>query len=134
MLLDIANWGEQELRDNGYTDEKEIARSERLVQIHLTDGDVTDMLALGYFVNEFGITYREHTTSGTYLDLEYYDEPLVGEKRFLTALSNYTRGKIDIATLANAYRILSDETRVEYIKKYSCRAYLDEHWKLAGLK
>ena len=92
------------------------------------------MLSAGYFVDEFGRVYREHTLSGTYLDLEYYDEPLTGEKRILIALSNYVRKKIDLAMLANAYRIIMGETRIEHIKKYTGCAYLDEQLKSAGWK
>lgn len=134
VLLDMASWGEKELRKNGYTDEDRIQRLEGLVRRHLKEGDITDMLSAGYFVDGYGRMFREHTLCRTYLDLEYYDGELSGVERFLTALSNYVQKKIDIAMLANAYRIITDETRVEYIKKYTGCAYFDEQLKLAGLK
>ena len=107
---------------------------EHLVQHHLKEEDITVMLSSGYFVDGLGRMYREHTVSGTYLDLEYYDEELIGEKRILTALSNYVQKKIDIAMLANAYKILMGEIRIEYIKEHTGCAYLDEHLRNAGLK
>lgn len=132
VLLDIASWGEKELRENGCTDEKYIANCERLIKHHMEEGDDTDMLSAGYFIDDFGRMYREHTIFGTYLDLEYYDEELTGERRFLIALSNFVKKKIDIATLANAYKITMDETRLEYIKEHTGCAYLDEQKRLAG--
>lgn len=133
VLLDISSWGEKELRENGYTDEKYIADCERLIKYHKEEGDDTDMLSAGYFVDEFGRAYREHTLFGTYLDLEYYDEELSGEKRLLIALSNFVKKEIDIATLANAYKIIMDETRVEYVKEHTGCAYTDGQKRLAGL-
>lgn len=133
VLLDIASWGEEELRKNGYTDEN-IADSEHLLRHHIVEGDITDMLSAGYFADEHGRVYREHTLCGTYLDLEYYSENLTPEKQILTAVSNYVNKKIDIATLANAYILHTDLSRIAYIKIHTGCAYFDEQLKLAGLK
>lgn len=134
VLLDIANWGEKELRENGCRDEKHIEHMQHLLELHKVAGDITDMLSAGYFADEHGRVYREHTLCGTYLDLEYYSEDLSPEKQILTAVSNYVNKKIDIATLANAYILHTDLSRIAYIKIHTGCAYLDEQLKLAGLK
>lgn len=133
VLIDMCTWGEKELRENGYTDEKEIARRDRLIKMHEKDGDNTDMGAGGYYIDEHGRMYRDHTYFGTYLDMEYYDgELLKGQKRFLTVLSQYEKGKIDIALLANAYKIYNDTLRGEHIKKYAY--FTDDDIKRTGLR
>lgn len=131
VLTDLCTWGEKELRENEYTDEQRIASSVRLLKIWQNGGDETDMLAYGYYVDEHGRMYREHTFD-SYLNLEYYTGELSEEKAFLIALSNYEKGKIDIAFLANAYRIFNDELRGTYIKKYAY--FLEQELAFAGLK
>lgn len=134
VLLDIASWGEKELRQNGCRDEKHMANMQRLLEHHIAEGDVTDMLSAGYFANDIGSVYREHTLCGTYLDLEYYTDPLPPEKQILTAVSNYVNKKIDIATLANAYVLHTDLSRIAHIKKHTGCAYLDNQLALTGVK
>ena len=133
VLFDMSSWGEKELRENGYTDENIIKQVSYLIKTHEQYGDNTDMLAGGYYADKFGVIYWEHTLD-TYLNLEYYDGELLGEKRVLIALSNYLRNNIDISNFAKAYRTIMNETQIEYIKEHTCYAYLDEHLQLVGLK
>ena len=131
VLQHICTWDENELRENNYTDEKDIEEYKRLLNHHIESGDVTDMLCRGHFV-ENGRMYSDHTTIGTYLDLDYYEGELPEGEKFLTALSNYEKGEISIAALAGAYKIHNDILREKYVKKYAY--FTDEELELSGLK
>lgn len=46
-------------------------------------------------------------------DLEYYRGELIGRKQVMTAMSNYSKGKIDGELLAKAYHIIALRGMVE---------------------
>lgn len=90
--------------------------------------DVSDMNTRGYFQSDDGDIYDE--SMWNYMDLEYYRGKFTGKRRILKALSNYVKGKIDIALMLKAYRkIITDE----YAAAAMPKAYTEEGMILAGL-
>lgn len=92
-------------------------------------GDESDMNAWGYFQNSDGTIY--HESMWNYMDLEYYRGELTGKKRILKALSNFVKGKIDIALFANAYHYILGEAHLKEIRP---SGYTKEGLMLAGIE
>lgn len=94
-------------------------------------GDTTDMCTGGYFQDEDGGLYHK-TSSGNYMDLEYYPEELLtGVTRIQIALGNFLKGKIDVSLLVRAYHQIRAQ---EYAEAEFPRDYCSEILPLAGLK
>ena len=92
------------------------------------DGDNTDMCAGGYFLEEDGSIYTECMSN--YMNLEFYENELIGSQRTLTALSNFIKGEIDPALFARAYHQIITRG---YADDSMPRDYLESGLILAGL-
>ena len=69
----------------------------------------------------------------SYSYLEYYRGELIGRKQVMTAMSNYSKGKIDGELLAKAYHIIALRGMVED-DECDFGDYTKEGLVLAGLK
>lgn len=142
VLTDMYTWGGFELAENGYkngkshkNNEKDFEGIDKLIKRHEESGDISDMIAAGYFVNDDGTIYHDHTIgSEIYLDYEYYRGELKGQRRILKADSNYLNGEIGLDLLMQAYQTIMLEEKLEEMKKYHLIVYCDECLELAGLK
>lgn len=94
------------------------------------NGDYTDMNGRGYFQNEDGTVYYECMCN--YMDLEYYRGSLDSVRRFLIALSNYEKNKIDVGLLLMAYHKITFDYAANPVMLYNW--YTKEGLKLAGLE
>ena len=92
-------------------------------------GDVSDMNAWGYFIDDNGKIYSE--VMWNYMDLEFYHGNLNSKKRILKALSNFVLGEIDIALFSNAYHYVLFE---ELAKDNKPQGYIREGLSLAGVE
>ena len=142
VLTDMCTWGSKELAENGYknakshkNNEKDFEGIDKLIKRHEESGDISDMIAVGYFVNVDGTIYHDHTLgSEIYLDYEYYRGELTGKYRILKAVSNYVKGEISLELLMQGYQTILLEEKLEEIKKHHLIVYCDEHLVKAGLK
>ena len=92
-------------------------------------GDNSDMNAWGYFQDEDGRIF--HEVMFNYMDLEYYEGPFTRERRFLVALSNFVKGKIELELLLSAYRKIILDEMADDVMLHSW--YTNEGLLLAGL-
>lgn len=142
VLTDLCTWGSKKLAENGYknakthnNDEKDFASVDKLIKRHEESGDISDMIAVGYFVNDGGTIYHDHTLgSEIYLDYEYYRGELTGKYRILKAVSNYFKGEIGLDILMQAYQTILLEEKLEEMRKHHLIVYYDDHLIKAGLK
>lgn len=74
-------------------------------------GDITDLHVSMYGVADDGNIYRDHGSS--YIDLEYYDEELIGAEKFLISLSNYIKGTNNLELLLRSYDAIKNEQRID---------------------
>lgn len=74
-------------------------------------GDASDMLVDGIFQMENGTVYHECTAS--YMNFEYYREPLIGKRRIMGAISNYLKEEISLELLLNAYHTILAEEQIK---------------------
>ncbi len=122
MLTNLLSWSGQESAAYKRLSEGNVFLIDRRVQRHSEHGDVSDMLAVGYYANSDGKIRLDYTCEN-YLDLEYYTGKLDGYQNVLTAVSNYIKGEIDLDTLLDAY----DAVR----KWYDIEAVLDDYTDLS---
>ena len=91
--------------------------------------DDSDMFASGVFQNEDGYIY--HEVMFNYMDLEYYpEEKLTEKKTILKAVSNYMKGNISLGLFANAYVYTLMKGEAE---NYFPDEFTEEGLSLAGL-
>ena len=145
VLMDVNTWGSKELAANGYKnertkkcphkrDEKNFAAIDKLIKHHEEQGDSTDMGAWGYFLNEDGTVFQDHTMGDVYLDYEYYKGELTGVRRILKAVSAYEKGEITTDLLLQAYQTILLEEKVKDMHEHHLLVYFDDSLMAAGLK
>lgn len=143
VLTEMCTWGSKEFMQNGYknatgaykVNEINFKSADKLIDAHTKYGDVTDMLAHGYFVGESDNVYHDHMSAfATYLDFEYYTEELNGKRRILKAISSFLKGEIYLDLLLTAYKIINLEDNLRETKQYSTDYLDDDTLKLLGLK
>ena len=84
---------------------------DRLHQILLKDGDVTDMSFSAYSVEDGKIVFDN---VGWYLSLERFDGTLTGEQRALYPLRDLLNGKIRPDMFLDALRVLRTDEEAEH--------------------
>jgi hypothetical protein len=95
--------------------------------------DSSDMIVCGYCQHPDGTLYYE--CNDNYMDYEYCPpEKLTGNKRILTALSNYLKDEISVDLFANAYLKIMLEDLADDKGSQHLGLYTDESLKLAGLE
>ncbi len=130
VLTSLPHWDGEELKD---CDPREVPRVadraayKRLRKSHLEEGDESDMLYAGYFLTDTSICC-DHSVSGTYLDLEFYNDKLIGRGRILKALSSYLKNEIRLETLFALIKTVEAENTAKQIKEW----YLDGMTDLLG--
>lgn len=129
VLDSLITWDEKEGVKRGCKQEQ-CKGWDKTVERMKDHGDISDMIACGYFLTDDGNVYSE--CMHAYYNLEFYRGELKNEKRTLAALSSYIKGEIGIEQLMNIYRIvLQQKDATERIK---CLGMYDETLKQLGLK
>lgn len=96
------------------------------------NGDISDMTAYGYFVNEDdGDIYYENIYN--YMNIEYYRGKLSGINRMLKAISSLMLDKIPLDNYSFAYRKVLADLYAEKLDKQK-HGYDEEQLELMGLK
>lgn len=112
VLDSIATWTNREMQENVFwrrrSDTKDM---DRLHQILLKDGDVTDMSFSAYRVEDGQIIFDN---VGWYLSLERFDGTLTGEQRALYPLRDLLNGKIRPDMFLDALRVLRTDEEAEH--------------------
>lgn len=94
------------------------------------NGDSSDLITSIYGQDENGTIWHDHGPS--YLNMEYYEEELLGNKKFLLAVSNHIKGELPWELLIRSYDILRVECRAKEERRLISGFY-DELLKKAGL-
>ena len=104
VLDSIAAWTNREMQESGFLGNRSDTQDmDRLHQILLKDGDVTDMSFSAYSVEDGKIVFDN---VGWYLSLERFDGTLTGEQRALYPLRDLLDGKIRPDMFLDALRVL----------------------------
>lgn len=104
VLESIAAWTNREMQENGFWGNRSDTQDmDRLHQMLLKDGDVTDMSFSAYSVEDGQIIFDN---VGWYLSLERFDGTLTGEQRALYPLRDLLNGKIRPDMFLDALRVL----------------------------
>ena len=104
VLEAIAAWTNREMQESGFLGNRsDMQDMDRLHQILLKDGDVTDMSFSAYSVEDGQIIFDN---VGWYLSLERFDGTLTGEQRALYPLRDLLNGKIRPDMFLDALRVL----------------------------
>ena len=104
VLDSIAAWTNREMQENGFWRSRSDTQDmDRLHQMLLKDGDVTDMSLSAYSVEDRQIIFDN---VGWYLSLERFDGTLTGEQRALYPLRDLLNGKIRPDMFLDALRVL----------------------------
>lgn len=95
------------------------------------EGDNTDMCAGIIGLNEGEGTLYDECESN-YMDFEYYEEPLIGEKRLLKPISSLMKGEINVPLAFNAFRkiMLEESAKENWMREW----FGQEAYKAAGLE
>lgn len=109
VLYSIDTWGEKEAAGKGLPQKDCLGRDKQLSRLK-KNGDITDMVACGYFLRDDGSVYGE--CMHAYYNLEFYCGELKDEKRVLGALSSYLKGELALDTLLDAYHIYLQQKSV----------------------
>lgn len=132
VLTNLCTWGSEEYRQDGISDKDgEYEYADKRVAWLTEGGDISDMTAHGYFVNDDGSIYYECMHS--YLDLEYYEAAPHSHYCTLTAFSNYIKGKIDGELLAVAYHNILQLVQANRQRRELFSRFTKEGGILAGL-
>ncbi len=132
VLTNLCTWGSEEYRQNGIPDKDGAYEyGDRHVAWLTEGGDISDMTAYGYFVNDDGSIYYECMHS--YLDLEYYKVLPHTHYCTLTAFSNFVKGKIDGELLAVAYHNILQLVQADRQRRELFSSFTKEGLILAGL-
>ena len=111
VLESIAAWTNREMQENGFWGNRSDTQDmDRLHQMLLKDGDVTDMSFSAYSVEDGQIIFDN---VGWYLSLERFNGTLTGEQRALYPLRDLLNGKIRPDMFLDALRVLraDEETK-----------------------
>lgn len=100
VLHSIDAWTGKEAVERGLSVKECREWDKRLSRLR-KNGDIMDMTANGYFLNDDGKIYGE--CMHAYCNLEFYRGELKDEKRVLGALSSYLKGELDICELLDTY-------------------------------
>ena len=132
VLTNLCTWGSEECRQNGIPDKAgEYEYADKRVAWLTEGGDLSDMTAHGYFLNDDGSIYFECMHS--YLNLEYYKVIPHTHYCTLTAFSNYIKGKIDGELLALAYHTILQLVQADRQRRELFSRFTKEGVILAGL-
>lgn len=115
VLTDMVSWGENDMRENGYTKPLQIEQNLKVLEYIKQNGDSSDMLARGFFVSKFGEIYVDHTVLGTYLEMDYYDEELTRYESVLKDISNFIKGKINRDDVIKCYELVLHGRQTEFV-------------------
>ncbi len=129
VLDSLITWGEKEGVKRGCTQEQ-CKGWDKIKERVKQSGDISNMIANGYFLNDDGSIYYE--CMHAYYNLEFYRGELNDEKRTLAALSSYIKGEIGIAQLMDIYRIVLQQKNAN--ERIKCLGMYDETLKKIGLK
>lgn len=129
VLDSLITWSEKEGIKNGCT-KRQCKGWDKTVERVKDHGDISDMIANGYFLNDDGSIYYE--CMHAYYNLEFYRDELKDEKRTLAALSSYINGEIDIDHLMKIYQIVLQQKDTS--RRISELGMYDETLKKLGLK
>lgn len=111
VLESIAAWTNREMQESGFLGNYSNTQDmDRLHQMLLKDGDVTDMSFSAYSVEDGKIVFDN---VGWYLSLERFDGTLTGAQRALYPLRDLLNGKIRPDMFLDALRVLraDEETK-----------------------
>ena len=117
VLLSLANWTAETAEQRGKKlSEDEKKRRNRQVERLKQRGDITDMMASGYYLdadcnNRF--TNSFHCEVLHYVDLEYYRGEYKGGNRVLLSIKHYLKGDINEAALFKACEIIKKQEEVK---------------------
>ena len=109
---------------------EEDGKNTKIVSYMRENGDSSDLITSIYGQDKDGATWHDHGPS--YLDMEYYDEELVGTERFLLAVSNHIKGELPLELLIRSYDILKTEQHAKEERRLISGFY-GELLKKAGL-
>ncbi len=96
----------------------------RPIVIHYADAK--ENLCFGYYFDGEGL----HNVEVDWYNLEYCPEPIIGENRFLKAVSSFLRGNITLPILLKAKDVISAEIKAEQDKKSIEKEYLNSNYIL----
>ena len=112
VLDSITAWTNREMQESGFLGKRPDTQDmDRLHQILLKDGDVTDMSFSAYSVEDRQIIFDN---VGWYLSLERFDGTLTGEQRALYPLRDLLSGKIRPDMFLDALRVLRADEEVKH--------------------
>ena len=112
VLDSITAWTNREMQESGFLGNRSDTQDmDRLHQILLKDGDVTDMSFSAYSVEDRQIIFDN---VGWYLSLERFDGTLTGEQRALYPLRDLLSGKIRPDMFLDALRVLRADEEVKH--------------------
>lgn len=112
VLDSITAWTNREMQESGFLGKRPDTQDmDRLHQILLKDGDVTDMSFSAYSVEDGQIVFDN---AGWYLSLERFDGTLTGEQRALYPLRDLLSGKIRPDMFLDALRVLRADEEVKH--------------------
>ena len=112
VLHSIATWTNREMQENGFWRSRSDTQDmDRLYQMLLKDGDVTDMSFSVYSVEDGQIVFDN---AGWYLSLERFDGTLTRAQRALYPLCDLLNGKIRPDMFLDALRVLRADEKAKH--------------------
>ena len=112
VLDSIATWTNREMQENGFWRSRSDTQDmDRLHQMLLKDGDVTDMSFSAYSVEDGQIVFDN---AGWYLSLERFDGTLIGAQRALYPLRDLLNGKIRPDMFLDALCVLRTDEEAKH--------------------
>ncbi len=144
VLDSLVTWDSDTLLKNGFSEQSSMVkqRGETIKRL-LGSADSSDMDYYGIFLDSDGMGFPAICSDvfWSYLNLEYYDEPLQGMYRVLKPVSsamkiNPETGEplIGQSLLCNAYQLLVNEQMVRLNRQFLEAWYTGGGQELAGLK
>ena len=134
VITYLANWSYKEAKKRGYSRNSKWM-DERL-QRWKEDGDITDMIASGYFLstdyydNFTGDFYAE--CMHDYSDLEYYRGDFIGGERVLLPISLFLKDEINEGEFSKACQIIKKQEDLK--KEINYLGIPDEWIKKLGIE
>ncbi len=111
VLTHLDTWGSANLKEMGVADKNDLYQTtDYALQWHKQRGDITDMMAYGYYIAETCEIYDDYPAF--YLELEYFREELKEEKQILLALSQLIKKEISTEQFCAVY----DKIRTEKLQ------------------
>lgn len=134
FVLDwLPSWGKSEYIANGFREgERAVERADWCLAHWSKNGDTTDMICGGWWLDDGGDLYRDHT-GGIYLDLEYASATSC-EDRWAEVVSAYLKCEIAFDEAQGLLRFLQIDNEARTLRKhydgyYDVKYYPDGVWQ-----